>query len=232
MKFSMALLMASLVAGPARGHFVYLVPDSSGQEIQVVFSETPHPDEKVSAEKIAGTQLFAVDAGGNKTRLKAEKLEHHLTAKLPGTQTVLLTGVTEYGVANSKHTGNIPVHIQYFSKAVVGNLAQASHMRLDKSVPLEIVPVVREGKLEFLAFSSGKPVAEADCTVKTPGDEKGERSKTTASGQVPGRFDKPGRYGVWVRTVDLSPGSLEGARFDKTHVYATLVVDFPGPTSR
>jgi hypothetical protein len=45
---------------------------------------------------------------------------------------------------------------------------------------------------------------------------------------VPGRFDKPGRYGVWVKVVDLSPGDLQGTPYDKTHIYATLVVDFPG----
>jgi hypothetical protein len=78
-----------------------------------------------------------------------------------------------------------------------------------------------------VALSGGKPVAEADCVVKSPGDDKGERTKTTADGQVPGRFDKPGRYGVWVRTVDLSPGSVAGTAYDKTHIYATLVVDFP-----
>jgi len=227
MKLHLALLIAFTCANPAFGHFVYIVPDASGQEVQVVFSEIPVPDEKVAVDKIAGTQLFAVDRAGNQTRLKAEKFEHFLSAKLPAGPPVLVAGITHYGVANSKHTGNIPVQIKYFSKAVLGDPASASEMRVGNNVPLEIVPLVRDGNLQFVAVSGGKPVAEADCVVKSPGDDKGERTKTNSNGQVPGRFDKPGRYGVWVRVVDLSPGDLQGTSYDRTHTYATLTVDFP-----
>jgi hypothetical protein len=227
MRLHLALLFAFAFTTPAFGHFVYIVPDASGQEVQVVFSEVPAVDEKVAVEKIAGTQLTAIDDSGRRTRLKTEKFDHFLSAKLPDSAAVLLSGVTQYGVTNSKHTGNVPVHIKYFSKAVLGDFARASNLRLNGQVTLEIVPVLQNGKLQFLALSGGKPVADADCVVKSPGDEKGERAKTDAKGLVPGQFDKPGRYGVWVRTVDLSPGDLQGAHFDKTHTYATLVVDLP-----
>ena len=229
MKLHLALLLAFFFTTPAFGHFVYIVPDASGQEVQVVFSEVPVVDEKVGVEKIAGTQLTAIDDAGGQMRLKTEKFDHFLLAKLPTSQTVMLSGVTQYGVSNSKHTGNVPVHIKYFSKAVLGDLARAGNLRLNSQVALEIVPVLQNGKLQFLALSGGKPVAEADCVVKSPGDKKGERAKTDAKGHVPGHFDKPGRYGVWVRTVDLSPGDLQGTSYDKTHTYATLVVDLPAP---
>jgi len=229
MKLHLALLLAFVFTTPAFGHFVYILPDASGQEVQVVFSEVPVVDEKVGVEKIAGTQLTAIDDAGGQIRLKTEKFDHFLLAKLPTSQTVMLSGVTQYGVSNSKHTGNVPVHIKYFSKAVLGDLARAGNLRLNSQVALEIIPVLQNGKIQFLALSGGKPVAEADCVVKSPGDEKGERTKTDANGHVPGHFDKPGRYGVWVRTVDLSPGDLQGTPYDKTHTYATLVVDLPAP---
>jgi hypothetical protein len=227
MKPHVALLIPLLCVTPVLGHFVYVAPSENGEEIQVVLSETPLPDQNVAADKIAGTLLIAIDAAGKQTRLEVEKSAHCLTAKLPA-GTVFVSGVTQYGVANSKHTGNIPVHIKYFSKAVLGDPSRASQPRLGNNVPLEIVPIVANGKLRFVATSGGKPVADADCVVKTPGDDKGERTKTTTDGSVPGSFEKSGRYGVWVRTVDLSPGELEGTRYDKTHIYATLVVDFPG----
>ena len=227
MRLHLALLLALVCTTSARAHFVYIVPDASGQEVQVVFSEVPVVDEKVAVEKIAGTQLTAIDGAGKQTRLTTGKFDHFLSAKLPGSQTVLLSGVTQYGVANSKHTGNVPVHIKYFSKAVLGDLSRASNLRLNSQVTLEIVPVLQNGKLHFVALSGGKPVADADCVVKAPGDEKGERTKTDAQGKVPGQFEKPGRYGVWVRFVDLSPGDLQGTPYDKTHTYATLVVDLP-----
>jgi len=227
MRLPLALWLAFFFTTPAFGHFVYIVPDASGQEVQVVFSEVPAVDEKVAVEKIAGTQLTAIDDAGRQTRLTTQKFDHFLAAKLPGSNVVLLSGVTQYGVTNSKHTGNVPVHIKYYSKAVLGDLARAGNLRLSSQVTLEIVPFLQNGKLQFLAQSSGKPVADADCVVKAPGDEKGERTKTDAKGQVPGQFDKPGRYGVWVRMVDLSPGDLQGTPYDKTHTYATLVVDLP-----
>jgi hypothetical protein len=124
------------------------------------------------------------------------------------------------------------VLIKYYPKAVLADLAAASRARLGKNVPLEIVPQVREGKLEFVALSGGKPVAEADCVVKAPGDEKGERLKTNADGRAPGSFEKAGRYGVWIKVVALTPGSSQGTPYDKIHTYATLVVDFPGTTNR
>jgi len=226
MKLHLALMIVLASANSAFGHFVYIVPDATGQEVQVVFSEIPAPDEKVTVDKIAGTQLFTVDAAGNHTRLKADRFDHFLSAKLPAGPAVLVAGITQYGVANSKHTGNIPVQIKYFSKAVLGDPARASEMRVGNNVPLEIVPLVRDGNIQFVAVSGGKPVAEADCVVKAPGDDKGERTKTSSDGQVPGRFDKPGRYGVWVRVVDLSPGDLQGTSYQKTHTYATLTVDF------
>jgi hypothetical protein len=232
MKLHLTLLIVLACAAPALGHFVYIVPDAENRQLQIVFSEDPAPDEKVAVDKIMNTELFVVDANGTQTSVKwSRSNDHYLSAKLPAAAAQLIAGRTNYGVTNSRHTGNIPVLIKYYSKAVLGDPARAT-ARLGSAVPLEIVPVVREGKLEFIALSGGRPLADADCVVKAPGDDKAERTKTTSAGQIPGRFDSPGRYGVWVRMVDLTPGEVAGARYDKAHSYATLVVDFPGMPAR
>jgi len=225
MKLHLALVIVLSSANAALGHFVYIVPDATGQEVRVVFSEIPAPDEKVSSEKIAATQLFALDAAGHRTPLKTVKFDHFLSAKVPAGSPVVVAGSTQYGIANSKHTGDVPVQIKYFSKAVLGDPARASAVRLSR-VPLEIVPLVRDGKLRFVVVSGDKSAAGADCVVRVPGEDRGERSKTDRDGQVPGQFDKPGRYGVWVRVVDPAPGELQGVEYEKTHTYATLTVDF------
>ena len=232
MKVPFTFLLPLAFAVPASGHFVYIVPDASHREVQIVFSENPVPDEKVAIDKITSTQLFAVDAAGNQSVVAWSKSnEHYLSAKLPASGSVVVAGITDYGVTNSKHTGNIPVLIKYYSKAVLGNPA-ANPQRLGTAVPVEIVPVIREGRLEFAATRGGQPLAAADCVVKSPGDEKGERTQTAADGRVPGRFEKPGRYGVWVKVIDLTPGDVQGAHYDKIHYYATLVVDFPGAATQ
>jgi hypothetical protein len=226
MKWQLALLAAVAAASSALGHFVYILPAADHKGIQVVFSDTLSPDENVAIDKIAATDLFVVDAGGKQTPLKLQKAEHALRATLTMPAPVLIGGVTEYGVAQSKHTGNIPVLLKYYPKAVVGDLTAVSELRLDKRVPFEIIARARDNKLEFLAMRAGKPVSEADCMVLLPGKPKAQRSKTSPDGQVPGRFDKLGRYGVWVKLIDNTPGEWKGKKYDKAHSYATLVVDF------
>ena len=227
MKLLSAPLLALIATTPTLAHFVYVVPSDNQSEVQIVFSETPAPDEKVVVDKILSTKLQAIDKAGHETPLPWTRTsDHFLTAKLPAPAPVVVAGVTDYGVTNSRHTGNIPVLIKYYPKAILGDLLSVPSSQAPAVI--EILPVVRETRLTFRALAQGKPLAESDCVVKTPGDEKGERSKTNTDGSLPGQFDKAGRYGVWVRLVDLSPGEVNGMHYDKVHSYATLVVDFPG----
>jgi hypothetical protein len=220
-------LLSFIATTPALAHFVYLVPSDNQSEVQVVFSETPIPDEKVAVDKILTTKLLAIDKAGKETPLPWTRTsDHFLTAKLPTPAPAVVTGVTDYGVTNSRHTGNIPVLINYYSQVILGDL-RSTPARPTPAV-IEIVPTIRENRLTFRALAQGKPLAESDCVVKTPGNEKGERSKTNTDGSLLGQFDQPGRYGVWVRLVDLSPGEVNGTPYDKVHSYATLVVDYPG----
>ena len=225
MKRLTSLVLVALASTPALSHFVYIAPTENQSEAQIVFSETPEPDEKVVVDKIMGTKLFAIDKQGRENPLPWTRTsDHYLTAKLPSPAPVVLRGETDYGVTNSRHTGNIPVLIKYYPQARLGNL-QSLSASPNPAATIEIIPNVKEGRLSFTAYVQGKPLADSDCVVKAPGDEKGERSKTSSAGAVPGQFDKPGRYAVWVRQVDLSPGEVNGARYDKSHNYATLVID-------
>ena len=40
-------------------------------------------------------------------------------------------------------------------------------------------------------------------------------------------FTGAGRYGVWVKYTDATPGVLDGKKYDEARHYATLVVDVP-----
>lgn len=231
MKWQLASLTALALASTALGHFVYIVPAADQKSIQVVFSDSLGPDENVAIDKIAATELFVVDAAGKQTPLKWTKADHFLRAELAAPAPFLIGGFTEYGVAQSKHTGNIPVLIKYYAKAVIGNPSALGDLRLGKSVPLEISARVRDGQLRFTALHAGKPVAAADCVVLAPGHEKGQKAKIGPDGLVPGRFDKLGRYGVWVKIVEPIPGEFKGKKYERVHTYATLVVDLAA-TSR
>jgi hypothetical protein len=228
MKWQLALFIAVLAASPCEAHFVYILPASDHKEVRVVFSDSLRPDGKVPIDRIAATELVVVDASGKQTTLKWEKADHFLRAALAVPQTVLVGGATEYGWSQSVHTHNVPVLLKYYPKAIVGNPAAAEHLRLGVKAPFEILPLVRDGILQFQAVREDKPVPDADCAVIIPGREKAQRLKTDADGLVPIRFDEPGRYGVRVKVVEATPGEWKGRKYDEIHLYATLVVDF-GP---
>jgi hypothetical protein len=225
MKCCLGLFVLVLAATPAWGHFVYVLPSAEGSQVEVVFSDSLAADEKVAIEKIAATELFALDAKGTAFPMTCSRTEHSLRGTIPP-GAVVIGGKTDYGVANSRHTGNIPVWIQYYPKALLGDVAAASELRLDQRVPLEAAPVVRNGQLQFLALRGGKPLAGATCVILAPGEPKTQQLQTDDEGFAPGRFSKPGRYGVWIKLVDATPGEHGGMKYDRIHTYATLVVDF------
>ena len=226
MKWKLSLVIGIALASPALGHFVFVVPNQ--KELQVIFSDTLEPDEKVAITKIQATELFAVDASGKHAPVKLQKTDHFLRGMIPNPAPILIGGATEYGVAQSKHTGDIPVLIKYYPKLVVGNLSSLGKTTLGKEIPLEIMPQVREGKLEFIALHHGKPAVDAACVIKIPdGPGKVPQMKTDAQGRLPGQFTASGRYGVWVKVIDPRPGEWKGKKYDKAHTYATLVVDYP-----
>ncbi len=226
MKRFFASAIVLVIASTASAHFAYIVRTGDGAKIQVIFSDTLEPDTKVSIDKIAATTLFAVNATGMQTPLKLSKGEHALLAETPDKDTMVIGGITDYGFHQSKHTQNKPVWLKYYPKAILGDVLAAEKVRLGDKVPLEIVAVVREGKLGFQALMKGKPLADADCGVVLPGEEKGIKTKTDAAGMIMARFDKAGKYGARVSHIEPIAGELSGKKYEEIRHYATLVVDF------
>lgn len=226
MKRQLAFLAVIAAATPCLGHFVYIVPSADIGEFQVVFSEAPAPDENVVIDKILATQLVAIDADGKRSSVAWTKSSHALRGALPARTPLLLGGVTEYGWVQSKHTGNVPILLKYYPKAIVGDPRACAELRLGKDAPFEIIPLIENDTLKFVALRDGKPVADAACAVLVPGAEKKPLTKTDSQGRIPGSFDRPGRYAVKVKVIDEVSGEWKGQKYDKAHHWATLVVDY------
>jgi len=209
-------------------HFAYVVPTADGSKAQVVFAEGPAPDMNVPIDRIAATTLFCIDRAGKQTPLTWTKSEHALLVELPTSNVQVIGGLSDYGVAQSRHTGDKPVWVKYYPKAIVGGMISAERVTLGEQVPIEIVAEIIDGKLGFQLLLRGKPLPDAECSVLAPGQEKGEKTVTDEKGYAKSRFDKPGRYGVWARYVDPTPGELKGKKYEETRHYATLVVDLAG----
>lgn len=226
MKRLLALIVGLAAATTAAAHFAYILPSADRSKIQVVFSDFLAPDTNASIDKIAATTLFTVDANGKQTGLKWTKGEHALLADLTSKDVVVIGGVTDYGFHQSKHTQNKAVWLKYYPKAIVGDVLAAEKLRLGDKVPLEIIAVVRDGKLGFQALLKGKPLAGAEFGILAPGAEKSEKTKTEADGTIKARFDKAGKYGVRVAHIEPASGEINGKKYEEIRHYATLVVEF------
>lgn len=229
MKRHLGFLAVIAAVTPCFGHFVYVVPSIEKGEFEVVFSEVPAPDENVAIDKILATQLVAIGADGKRAAVPWSKSSHVLRGALPAQTPILLGGITEYGWVQSKHTGNVPVLLKYYPKAIVGDLRAFGEPRLGKDSPFEIVPLIENKRLQFVALRDGKPVSGATCAVLAPGEEKTPLTKTDTQGRIPGSFERSGRYAVKVKDIDEVSGEWKGQKYERVHHWATLVVDYmPG----
>lgn len=218
-----AVAMTLMAAGSAPAHFVYILPGPEG--VRVVFSDRLGPDEKVPIGKIEATRLVAVDARGGRKPLEWEKREHALAAGLGNPRPVLVGGVTEYGFAQSRHTRNKPVRLRYYPKAILGDPAGATDLRLGAEAPFEIVPVVREGRLGFRALRGDEPLAGVACVAIHEGGGDPQRLTTDAEGMIPAKLDRPGRYGIWLKVVEPGSGESGGKAIEEFHSIVTLTFE-------
>ena len=92
-------------------------------------------------------------------------------------------------------------------------------------MPLELIPVVDDGKLRFKVVAAGKAMAKAEVTVLIPGEEKSKVVVTDDAG-LTSTFDKAGAYGAYARIVETKSGELGGKKYEEVRNYATLVVRF------
>ena len=209
-----------LAAATAHAHFPFILPEPDGAAVKVVFSDELSPDPKVEIEKLAGTKLFARDAGtGKDTPLTWKKGEGFYTAAVGGSGPRVVYGVTDYGVLQKGDAK--PFRLVYYPKALIGGVTAKA--TVGDPLKVEIVPATDAGKTRFRLLQEGKPVAEAEYTVLVPGGAK-KAGKTDKDGHTE-TFDAPGRYGVFARVTEAKPGEAGGKKFDETRHYATLVID-------
>lgn len=221
MRWYLSVAMAvALVAGPARAHFVFVVPQKDGTSVKVVFSDSLEPDENVDIAKIAGLKLTGRYDGGKHAPIECKKGEHCLTGTLGLVDPRVVFGSLDYGVIQRGEAK--PFLLKYHPKAVfAGTDTRAA--TLGEAADLEIVPVTESGKTRFRLLAKGKPVADAEGGVLLP-DGKKEKVNTDADGYTPA-FTQTGRYAAYLRLTEAKAGEHDGKKYEEVRHYATLVVD-------
>lgn len=213
------------LATAACAHFPFLVPDGPGKG-KAVFSDNLKPDKDVPVERIAGTKLVVI-ADGKATDLTwtLDKAANCYTFDVPGSGSRIVVGTCEYGVLQRGDTK--PFLLHYYPKAIFGDLPAPEQATAGGKVPLELVPIAKDGKLRFKALADGKPLAKTEVTMLVPGEMKGNIVTTDEAGLTP-EFDKVGVYGAQVRRVETKAGERDGKKYEEVRQYATVVVTLPG----
>jgi len=218
----LAIAVTCVFAACASAHFPFLVPDGPSKG-KAVFSDTLKPDNLgVPVDKIAGAKLVVLD-NGKATDLAwtHDKTANCYTFEVPGSGSRIVVGTVDYGVL--QRGDSKPFRLHYYPKAIFGEIPAEKTATVGDRVPLELVPIVADGKLRFKAIGAGKPLTKGDVSVLVPGETKSKDVQTDDAGLTP-EFDKPGTYGAYVRQVEAKPGEHDGKKYDEVRNYATLVV--------
>lgn len=216
----LSLAAAVLLVAPLFGHFVFVVPQKGGEMI-VVFSDSLEPDEAVSIQKIAGIELVARDEAGANKAIKATVDKASLKATAPsGTRVVY--GSVVYDVLQKGETP--PYLLSYHPKAILGD-PLAKGTVVGEKLPIEVMVAGKPGAVQFQAVAKGKPLAGVEMNVYPPGAGK-KKVTTDAEGLTPA-FAETGRFYLWTKATDATPGERDGKKYVESRNYATLVVDMP-----
>ncbi len=225
--------MMLIGATTAMAHFVFLVPEAADpSKVKAIFSDSLKPDDRVDITKIEATQLQMIDATGKVSKLKwtLDKAGACYKIEIPGSGVRTVFGTTEYGVLQR---GNAkPFRLIYHSKAIMGGLPTGQQATQGVGAPLEVVPIVVNGKLQFQALWQGKPLAKAEFTVMVPEEVESVKLVADDQGLTKG-FEKAGTYGVYVRLLQNVSGEFQDKKYEEIRQYATLVFTYtPGSASK
>jgi hypothetical protein len=220
---ALALLLG--VAIPARGHFVFILPVEGSRKAQVVFSDTPKPDQPKLLDKIAHTK-FSARLDGRDFELKSARGKEALELEVTGKGPTWVVGGCPYGVVTR---GKEPFLLTYYAKTIVGMKAGSPppaeflEQRFS-SLELDLVPVLggKEGA-RVRVLLKGKPLADADVTLYVPGKDEPVEKKSDKSGVV--KLDpatKDGLYGVRAGHTVKKSGKQGEKSYSSLRAYATL----------
>ncbi len=217
-RFLFATFAVALATLVAEAHFVFVVPDKTGSNASVVFSEDLEADDAVAIAKISGLKLTLRDAAGKDIPVSHKAGEHELVAALPGSGPRVAFGSIDYGVLEKGKSP--PYLLAYHPKAVIGAVP-AKQLVIGEKLPAELVPVVEKGSIRFQLLGRGKPMPDADVTVIKP-DRTKAKLKTGKDGSTPA-IEGSGRFGAWARFTEAKPGEHGGKKYTEVRHYATLV---------
>lgn len=214
-----ALLFTAVAV--CHAHFVFVVPEPSGEQAKVILSESLEPDGDVPIGMIGGVKL-QLRAGGSDTLLTMENGKDFFLTTLPGSGDRVVHGSLDLGY--TQRGKSVPHILLYYPKTVLGNPFAAA-AKLGATVPVELTPEGHSGQMRLRLLGRGKPVANAEVAVLLP--DGNEHKFTTDANGLTEPLRLTGRYGAWARYWETEPGERDGKKYQEVRHYATIVFDVP-----
>lgn len=213
-----------LMGATAAGHFVYVVPNGPETNTgKVIFSDQLKPDDRVNVAKLDSSQVqLRVGTESEPLAWEAHLDEGYYAVKVPGKGSRMVTTVTDYGVLVR---GDDAFWLKYYAKGMFGPLPQKTQPIAAEEAPLELVPVIENGKLRVQSCLQGKPYPNVELSILTPDEEEASLATSDDEGMSPA-FEESGLYGFRVRHVDATPGIRLGQQYQEVRHYATLTLYF------
>ncbi len=219
-----SLLAMSALTSSLQAHFIFAVtePANHPQAVKVYFGELAEPDDPELLSKIENAKAFAVSGRNKLEPLTLKKdgaaLVGDLAAAKQTSSPVVLNHT--YGVMGK---GGAPFLLKYYAKAYAGTLpGNWSKINNKEELPLEIVPELKDGKIDFIVYWEGKPTPGAQVTIESPVLEDKIQGDTNDKGIFSATLPKAGLYSVRARHTEEKSGEHDGKAYQSIKHYSTL----------
>lgn len=207
----------------ADAHFIWVYAEDG--KVKVVFGEGLEPDQAQFLGRLSGMKAYTVRG----ERYSNLKLDKRLDGEQGWFETSLERADTavdlscQYGVFGR---GDKSMFLNYSAKYIP--LADNSTRKASAKLMFDIVPQMRDGKLNLTAYFQGKPVKGVEIVAYQLETDVVE-SVTSDQGSV--TIAPATRYLIRAKHVDAVAGEFEGQKYDEKRYYCTLVLDIHGGRS-
>jgi hypothetical protein len=210
----------------ASAHFLFVMVGplgEGGRRAEVFFSEKADAGDPMFIGKLTGTRLWRQTQPGSFAEIPVRPASDRLVAPLPGSESVGVVGICEYGVRAV--AGRTPFLLRYYPKAVAGTAAEVNALKPRTEIPFEITARFGNDFVEFTVFAEGKPVPGAKLTTVDL-DLVNETLITGAEGRVRWKPSR-GEYSVYTDRTVKTPGESNGSKYEEIREFATIAFRFP-----
>ena len=219
------LLLIALIATPVRAHFLFIrigPHAEAGRGVEVFFSERAEAGDPLFVPKIAHTKLWMQETPGKFQPLDVRQATDRLRAFLPSRGAVSVVGECEYGVLQR----DVAFLLQYYPKAIAGDVKKINALQARPSIPLEIMPRIDGKKITFTVLHEGKPLAKAKL-ITVDDDLVNEELVTDSAGQASWVPEEGSHYCVYTSTIVKKAGKKEDRSYQEIRRFATIAFHWP-----